>query len=240
MKKTSRMRRDSATPREENKAREEISALTVCETALEAPAGSTPAECIRFDLGMANHHAALSLNYLARAGWRLASEKQGMAHGAWIPFCRNSVGINEDTANRYIDCYQKTVGQYRIDHGQSAMVTELTDKMISVATVGLEYKTATQAMMDLGIIKRPKNWGGEREGAGRKPKDAETEAAELAAIPQLTQREEAAAIWTRVMCMIDKTSVLDAVPLLPQKAAKVCYDRLSELAKAMKSHLEEF
>ena len=37
-----------------------------------------------------------------------------------------------------------------------------------------------------------------------------------------------------------KTSVLDAVPLLPQKAAKVCYDRLSELAKAMKSHLEEF
>ena len=109
---------------------------------------------------------------------------------------------------------------------------DLTDKMIAEATAGLESKTATGAMIELGIVKRPPGWGGAREGAGRK--------AELAAIPQLTQREEAAAIWTRVMCMIDKSSVLDAVPLLPQKAAKVCYDRLSELAKAMKSHLEEF
>ena len=61
-----------------------------------------------------------------------------------------------------------------------------------------------------------------------------------APVPKLTQRDEAAAIWTRVMGVIDKTSVMDAVPLLPQKAAKVCYDRLAELAKAMKSHLEEF
>jgi len=61
-----------------------------------------------------------------------------------------------------------------------------------------------------------------------------------APVPKLTQREEAAAIWTRVMGVIDKTSVMDAVPLLPQKAAKVCYDRLAELARAMKAHLEEF
>ena len=61
-----------------------------------------------------------------------------------------------------------------------------------------------------------------------------------APVPKLTQRDEAAAIWTRVMGVIDKTSVMDAVPLLPQKAAKVCYDRLAELARAMKAHLEEF
>jgi len=61
-----------------------------------------------------------------------------------------------------------------------------------------------------------------------------------ASVPKLTQRDEAAAIWTRVMGVIDKTSVMDAVPLLPQKAAKVCYDRLAELARAMKAHLEEF
>ena len=61
-----------------------------------------------------------------------------------------------------------------------------------------------------------------------------------APVPKLTQRDEAAAIWTRVMGVIDKTSVMDAVPLLPQKAAKVCYDRLTELARAMKAHLEEF
>ena len=73
-----------------------------------------------------------------------------------------------------------------------------------------------------------------------RPRGKKAKGAGEAAIPKLTQREEAAAIWTRVMGVIDKTSVLDAVPLLPQKAAKVCYDRLSELAKAMKSHLEEF
>lgn len=61
-----------------------------------------------------------------------------------------------------------------------------------------------------------------------------------APVPKLTQRDEAAAIWTRVMGVIDKTSVMDAVPLLPQKAAKVCYNRLAELARAMKAHLEEF
>ncbi len=73
-----------------------------------------------------------------------------------------------------------------------------------------------------------------------RPRGKKAKGAGEAAIPKLTQREEAAAIWTRVMGVIDKTSVLDAVPLLPQKAAKVCYDRLSELAKAMKSHMEEF
>ena len=73
-----------------------------------------------------------------------------------------------------------------------------------------------------------------------RPRGKKSKGTGEAAIPKLTQGEEAAALWTRVMGVIDKTSVLDAVPLLPQKAAKVCYDRLSELAKAMKSHLEEF
>ena len=73
-----------------------------------------------------------------------------------------------------------------------------------------------------------------------KPRGKKAKGAGEAAIPKLTQRDEAAAIWTRVMGVIDKTSVMDAVPLLPQKAAKVCYDRLAELARAMKAHLEEF
>ena len=200
---------------------------------LEHPAANlTPAENVQFDLAQAKKHGAMTLAYLARAGWRLACEKQGVGYGAWKDWCK-SINLSQDTADRYIKFYYSTVGEHLRAQGTAhRLVEDLTDKMIAEATAGLESKTATGAMIELGIVKRPPGWGGAREGAGRK--------AELAAIPQLTQREEAAAIWTRVMCMIDKSSVLDAVPLLPQKAAKVCYDRLSELAKAMKSHLEEF
>ena len=208
---------------------------------LEHPAANlTPAENVQFDLAQAKKHGAMTLAYLARAGWRLACEKQGVGYGAWKDWCK-SINLSQDTADRYIKFYYSTVGEHLRAQGTAhRLVEDLTDKMIAEATAGLESKTATGAMIELGIVKRPPGWGGAREGAGRKAEAAETEAAELAAIPKLTQREEAAAIWTRVMCMIDKTSVLDAVPLLPQKAAKVCYDRLSELAKAMKSHLEEF
>ena len=62
-------------------------------------------------------------------------------------------------------------------------VTEL-----SAATVGMEDKSATRAMIALGIIKRIKNedgnsWGGAGRGQGRKPKDAaEEESAALDAV----------------------------------------------------------
>lgn len=60
-----------------------------------------------------------------------------------------------------------------------------------------------------------------------------------APLPKLKPSDEAAAIWTHVMGVIDKTTVMDAIPLLPAKAASVCYDRLAELTQAMKKHLAE-
>ena len=158
------------------------SALAVREVALEAPASATPAECISFDLGMAKRCATASIYYLVRAGWRLALERQGMAHGSWVVFCQNHVGISDDTARRYIKFFQETVGKFRTNHGQPAMVTELTDKMIAAATADIESKTATGAMIELGVMRRPPGHGGARPGAGRKPRDAEAEAAELDAI----------------------------------------------------------
>ena len=49
---------------------------------LEHPVCATPAEAVRFDLEMAKKHGAMTLAYLARAGWRLACEKQGAGYGA--------------------------------------------------------------------------------------------------------------------------------------------------------------
>ncbi len=50
---------------------------TLQEMHQDIPQVATPAEAVRFDLEMAKKHGAMTLAYLARAGWRLACEKQG-------------------------------------------------------------------------------------------------------------------------------------------------------------------
>ena len=144
---------------------------------LETPHAATPAEAVRFDLGMARKHGAMTLAYLARAGWRLALEKQGLNHGAWYDWCENNLGISHMTVDRYIKFYYSTVGAYLRAQGTAhRLVDNLTDAMIEAATAELESKTATGAMIELGIVKRPSGWGGKRAGAGRKPEDADVAA----------------------------------------------------------------
>ena len=76
--------------------------------------------------------------------------------------------------------------------------------------------------------------GGETRGKVGRPK------AEAAPVPKLKASDEAAAIWAGVMRVLDKSAVMDAVPLLDEKATKVCKERLGDLYKALKRHLEEF
>ena len=60
---------------------------------------------------------------------------------------------------------------------------------------------------------------------------------ETKAIGEAKPDEAAAAVWARVMGVIDKTCVLDATAFLPRKAAEVCLARCNELAKALKARL---
>ena len=76
--------------------------------------------------------------------------------------------------------------------------------------------------------------GGETRGKVGRPK------AEAVALPKLKKSEEAAAIWAGVMRVLDKSAVMDAVPLLDEKATRVCKERLGDLYEALKRHLEEF
>lgn len=213
------------------------SALAVREVALEAPASSTPAECISFDLGMSKSHATASICYLARAGWRLALERQGMAHGAWVNFCQNHVGISDDTARRYIKFFQETVGKFRTNHGLPAMVTELTDKMIAAATADIESKTATGAMIELGVMRRPPGHGGARPGAGRKPKDADV-AAELKAVT-----ENEAVLWASAKGALDTLVQLDSERGVFQRLSNdhlaTVAGLLADLSKAAAAALEK-
>ena len=196
---------------------------------LEHPVCATPAESVRFDLAMAKKHGAMTLAYLARAGWRLACEKQGMGHGAWQDWCK-SINLSHDTAERYIKFYYSTVGEHLRAQGTAhRLVDNLTDAMIEEATAGLESKTATGAMIELGIVKRPAGWGGAREGAGRTP----------GALPKLTEKQEAETLWARAMIEFDKPSLKDAIRFLGEKAAEACLARVAELADALKLQVRE-
>ena len=197
---------------------------------LETPQVATPAESVKFDLVMAKKHGALTLAYLARAGWRLACEKEGAGHGAWLELCEKEIGISVETARRYIAFYYSTVGEHLRAQGTAhRLVENLTDAMIEEATAGLESKTATGAMIELGIVKRPAGWGGAREGAGRTP----------GALPKLTATQEAETLWAQVMGVLDKTTVKDAIRFLGEKAAEACLDRVAELAEALKLQVRE-
>ena len=76
--------------------------------------------------------------------------------------------------------------------------------------------------------------GGETRGKVGRPK------ADKARAPHLKASEAAAVIWAGVMRVLDKSAVMDAVPLLDEKATRVCKERLGDLYKALKRHLEEF
>lgn len=64
--------------------------------------------------------------------------------------------------------------------------------------------------------------------------------AEAAPLPKLKASDEAAAIWSGVMRVLDKSAVMDALPFLDEKATRVCKERLGDLYEALKRHLEEF
>ena len=64
--------------------------------------------------------------------------------------------------------------------------------------------------------------------------------AEAKPIPKLKKSDEAKAIWNGVMQILSKSSVRDAIPLLGAKETQICYDKLRDLADALKAHLGEF
>ena len=134
-------------------------------------AGGTPAERINTYVREAQRHGRIALEYLVKAGWELLIQKQSIGHGGWLAWCKNNLCISNDTADRYIQFYQRTLGDKRSE-ARIAITREPTKKELADATAGMEYKTATQAMVDMGIVKRPAAWGGAGRGQGRKPKDA--------------------------------------------------------------------
>lgn len=58
-------------------------------------------------------------------------------------------------------------------------------------------------------------------------------------IKKLSKQEAAKAIWTGVMNILDKSSILDSVPLLPKAIADTCLGRITTLRDALKQRVSE-
>lgn len=137
-----------------------------------------PEEKIKAHLAAAAVFGRLSLAHAITAGWLLLKQKIHTPYGSWQSWCRDSLGVSHKTADRYVELYSKTVGAARKKDGVP-FENFVTERELDFATCGMEDKSVTRAMIELGVVKRNPNHGGARPGSGRKPKDTATVEAEL-------------------------------------------------------------
>ena len=200
-----------------------------------------PAERINFHLGMARHHGRLAIAHIIWAGWELAIQKQQLGYGAWASWCKNCLDCSKNTADRYVQFYSKTIGEHRAGNG-IPLATRLTHKEVDTATVGLEQKSATRAMIDLDIIKRPAGWGGKRAGAGH-PKKNEGEA-EMVELDKVA--ETASSAWATVRDHLRPLQaaqrdhrVIDRLDLVELAEVRSILKSLSEATEAAIKRIEK-
>lgn len=129
------------------------------------------AERVRFHLSQARVAGRVALAHIIEAGRELALQKQLLGYGQWKTWCEGNLSVSLDTADRYIATFQKTIGAARLEQGVG-VDKKILKKELEAATVGMEEKTVRQAMIEIGVIKSHASWGGKRDGAGRKAKDA--------------------------------------------------------------------
>ena len=129
------------------------------------------AERVRFHLSQARVAGRVALAHIIEAGRELAIQKQLLGYGQWNAWCDSNLEISRLTADKYIDTFQRTIGVQRTAQGV-ALDKKILKKELEAATVGMEEKTVRQAMIEIGVIKSHASWGGKRDGAGRKAKDA--------------------------------------------------------------------
>lgn len=166
---------------------------------IEEPDYTKPAECINFHLGMAQHHGRVAIAHLIVAGQELAKQKQVLGYGGWNEFCEKELSINRITADRYVKFFYKVIVERRV--AGIPFDKRVTNKELAEATVGMEGKSATRAMIDLGIIKRNPNHGGDRREqaaanghrVGRKPDDAPTAEEEVVSLDEI--KDTPAVLW---------------------------------------------
>lgn len=143
---------------------------------------------VKAHLAAAALFSRLSLAHAIAAGWLLYSHKLHTPHGAWQDWCRDALGVSRTTADNYIGLFMATVGAARNIDGVP-LENSVSPRELEFATCGMEDKSVTRAMIDLGVVKRNPDHGGPRPNSGRPPKNVVKEVEEAAKDPDLSWAE---------------------------------------------------
>lgn len=151
---------------------------------------------VKAHLAAAALFGRLSLAHAIAAGWLLHSHRLHTPHGSWQAWCRDALGVSRQTADNYIGLFMATVGAARNIDGVP-LENSVSPRELEFATCGMEDKSVTRAMVDLGVVRRSGKWGGDRREAaaanghavGRPAKDAAEEVEAAAKDPDLNWAE---------------------------------------------------
>ncbi len=114
------------------------------------------------------------------AGWVLSVARSTCAHGQWIGWLEQNVSFGRSTAQNYMSLYAQTLGAARAAARRPvALTVEPTADELEAAAHDVDGKALSALYKSTRLMSTSENWGGANRGQGRKPRDAEAEAAEL-------------------------------------------------------------
>ena len=117
------------------------------------------------------------------AGWVLSVARSTCAHGQWLGWLQQNVSFSHKTATNYLTLFAQTIGKQRAEMRRPIpLATPPTVEELEAAAHDVDGKALSALYKSTRLIAASANWGGAGRGQGRKPRDAESEAAELDAI----------------------------------------------------------
>lgn len=160
----------------------EPSAITVraCDEITFPPGVETLGEKANFLHAYSIEASKRSTGAAILAGWVLSVARSTCAHGQWIEWLDKNVSFNRRTAQNYLTLYAQTVGARRAEMRRPIpLTTPPTVDELEAAAHDVDGKALSALYKSTRLIAASANWGGAGRGQGRKPRDAEAEAAEL-------------------------------------------------------------
>ena len=159
------------------------------------------------------------------AGWVLSVARSTCAHGQWMAWLDQNVSFTHKTAQNYLSLYAQTLGAQRAAMRRPiALTVQPTEEELEAAAHDVDCKSLSALYKSTRLIKASGDWGGDREGAGRKRK---TDADVAAQLEQIAQSETLN--WSAVKTALES--------LFKAQEEKAVWNRLSDehLAAAVKT-----
>ena len=164
------------------------------------------------------------------AGWVLSVARETCAHGQWMAWLAQNVSFSQQTATNYMNLYARTLGKARAEARRPiALNVEPTVAELEAAAHDVDGSTLAALYKSTRIMAANPDHGGKREGAGRKPKDADV-AAQLDAVTKMEP-----VLWAAAKGHLDELRKLDVkkdfMRRLSDEHLATVSELLSELAK---------